>query len=85
MNPGLIAKIAKDPHRAGSLLAQQLESSPRALYWEFQGIPLWIEVPAALNPVLSLGGTFASLEVLGLGEEKRQTGGNKVIYGVWPL
>lgn len=48
-------------------------------------MPLWIEVPAALNPVLSLGDTFASLEGLGLGEEKRQTGGNKVISGVWPL
>lgn len=41
-----------------------------ALCCEFQGMPLWIEVPAVLSPVLSLGGTFASVEALSLGEEK---------------
>lgn len=64
MNPGQNSK--GPPQRAGSLLAQQqLESSHRALCCEFQGMPLWIEVPVALNPVLNLGGTFASLEALG--------------------
>lgn len=79
----------RTPHRhsASSLLAQQqqLDSSQRALCCEFQGMPLWMEVPAAWSPVLSLGGTFASLEALSLEEEKSQTAGNKVIYGLRAL
>lgn len=48
-------------------------------------MPFWKEVPAAWNPVLSLGGTFASLEASSLGEEKSQTGGHKVIHGLRAL
>lgn len=63
----------------------QLESSQRPLCCEFQGMLFWIEAPAALSPVLSPGGAFASLETLSLGKEKSQTAGNKVIYGLRAL
>lgn len=43
---------------------------------ELPGMPLWVEMPAALNAILRLGATFAGLAAVNLGEEESLAGTN---------
>lgn len=51
---------------------------------ELPGMPLWVEMPAALNAILRLGATFAGLAAVNLGEEESLAGTNEVLYRLWP-